>query len=306
MPKTSRPLPSPQLHSLFETTPPSPSPPLSAAPWLYLLNPSRSRGSPYPALAGPHISLGLFPKLTSLSLVSEALLFFPEFFVRFYWEELGAGGFPPPVSPPPARPEAPFYEVPCLNSVGARAENRERGDRGARERAGAQTGVGARHSPARAFPARIPHTHATGHAPRACDPRLRREPLPWRPVRRGGLERPGGGHPKVGGRRAGVSCACPPGPAGREGGGVGVGGRAPQNLGVLGGGMGSWGPEKAGARQPCSLSFKWAHLFKLAPLFIKCVFPVMPPTAIPGVGTGLVPFQSRPPPVAPTFHRSWR
>lgn len=68
----------------FLRPPLSPGPPLSAAPRLYLLNPSRSPGSPHPAPAGPHISLGLFPKLTSLSLVSEALLFFPEFFVRFY------------------------------------------------------------------------------------------------------------------------------------------------------------------------------------------------------------------------------
>lgn len=84
VPKTSRPLQSPELHSPFRDPPPCPGPPLSAVPRLYLLNPLRSRGSPYPALVGPHISLGLFPKLTSLSLVSEALLFFPEFFVRFY------------------------------------------------------------------------------------------------------------------------------------------------------------------------------------------------------------------------------
>lgn len=90
---------------------------------------------------------------------------------------------------------------------------------------------------------------------------------------------------------------------GRWGGG---GGRAPRNLGVLGWRNMELGAGEAGARQPCSLSFKWAHLFKLAPLFIKCVFPVMPPTAIPGVGTGLVPFPPRPPPVAPTFHHSWR
>ncbi|XP_025769354.1 insulin-like growth factor 2 mRNA-binding protein 2 [Puma concolor] len=101
--------------------------------------------------------------------------------------ELGAGGFPPPVPPPPARPEAPFYEVPCLNSVGARAENRERGDRGARESAGAQTGDGERHTHtrARAHSPTLPLAHAplgAALAPRpgACAPRApaRRKTLP--------------------------------------------------------------------------------------------------------------------------------
>lgn len=173
---------------------------------------------------------------------------------------------------PPARPEAPFYEVPCLNSVGARAEDRERGRPGGpRERWSPDGRRRATHTHLRARAlTNSPLAHALPGAAlaprlRACAPRasgLGPRPLPHRRAGWGVRRRA-----KVLSSRRGPDSRRS-GPRGlrrifRATGRRGQGGSAAGPLGARVSGMERWGARGAGAAPALQLEFQMSSSFQI-------------------------------------------
>lgn len=230
----------------------SSGPPLWASPRLHLLNPSRSCGFPHPALVGPHISLGPFPKLSSLSLVSRKRSYFSlNFLSDFIEKNSGLGAFRLPSPCLLLGQKHLFTRYPVSTRWGP----------------GLRTGKEATGGPASALEprresqrdtlarARAPSSHPAHARGGPCSrgsatPDPAREPPSLGSLCGGASWRDLGVTPKQAAAEPGTPARVP-GTAGREG-----RGRGPGSLGVPGWRDGVLGAGETKARQPCSLSFK--------------------------------------------------
>lgn len=257
----------------FLRPPLPPGPPLSAGPRLYLLNPSRSRGSPPP---GPCRTAHLprsFPEAHFPFAGLGSAPIFPWIFCPILLRRTRGWGLSASRLPASCSARSTFLRG-TLSQLGGGpgwepGKRRPGGPRARWSSDGSRSATLAR--------ARVPNSHPA-HARGGPRSSGLRPPTPERTPSlktcAAGCTGETWGSPQSRRPQSGGRLRVSPGPlAGRVvGWRWGGGGRAPRSLGVPGWWNGELGAGEAGAHQPCSLSFKWAHLFKLAPLFIKCVF----------------------------------